>query len=107
MPPVTASIRNGWRRYRALPTLPRELATFGLAALVSLTIVPACIWFAGQYFLGDYLRDPAGGRTGAWPAFMRDYIAGLGTGSMGHWLVLLGPYLMLVLYRVWRKSLRK
>jgi hypothetical protein len=107
MPPVSASIRNGWQRYRALPALPREMVTLLLALVVALTIVPACIWIAGQYFLGHYVRNPAGSVTGGWPAFMADYLTGLGSGSIGHWLVLLGPYLMLVVLRLLRKSLRK
>jgi hypothetical protein len=92
---VSNSLTRAWRRYRALPTLPRELATFGIMLAVALTILPLAIWLAGQVFLGDYLRDPAGSRTGGPLALIVDYIAGALHGSPGHWIVLLGPYVLL------------
>ena len=102
MPPVSNAIVNAWRRYRALPRLQRELATFGLMLLVALTVLPLAIWIAGQFFLGDYLRDPAGGRSGGALALLADYAGGILAGSLGHWLVLLGPYLLLVAFRAGR-----
>jgi hypothetical protein len=99
---VSNSIVKAWRRYRALPRLRREVVTFGLMLLVALTVLPLAIWIAGQIFLGDYLRDPAGGRSGGALALLADYVAGVMAGSPGHWLVLLGPYLLLVALRAGR-----
>jgi hypothetical protein len=99
---VSTSIRKAWQRYRALPRVPRELATLGLMLLLALTLLPLAIWMAGQLFLGDYLRDPAGSRSGGPLALLADYIGGIFSGSPGHWLALLGPYLLLVAFRTGR-----
>lgn len=84
-----------WRRYRALPPLQRELVTFGLMLLVALTLLPLVIFVAGQVFLGDYIRDPSGSPTGGFWALWVDYVAGIASGSLGHWVVLLGPWALL------------
>jgi hypothetical protein len=89
--------------------MQRELVTLGLALLFSLTILPLAIWLAGQIFLGDYLRDytdPLGtdaGRHGGPVDLLVDLVRGIFAGSPGHWLVLLGPYLLLCAYRVGRR----
>jgi len=85
-----------------MPRVPRELVTLGLMLLLALTLLPLAIWMAGQLFLGDYLRDPAGSRSGGPLALLHDYMGGILTGSPGHWLVLLGPYLLLVAFRTGR-----
>ncbi len=85
-----------------MPRVPRELVTFALMLLLALTLLPLAIWMAGQLFLGDYLRDPAGSRSGGPLALLVDYIGGVFSGSPGHWLVLLGPYLLLVAFRTGR-----
>ena len=74
--------------------------------LVALTLLPLAIWGAGQVFLGDYLRDPAGSRTGGPLALLIDYLAGIVQGSPGHWIVLLGPYLLLLAVRAVRSVLK-
>lgn len=95
---VSNAVGQYWRRYRALPTLPRELATLGLMLLFSLTLLPVAIWFAGQFFLGDYLRD-VDGTTGGFGAMWVDYLGGILTGSFGHWVAFLGPWLLLLAMR--------
>ncbi|MEO8315554.1 MAG: hypothetical protein ABI645_12265 [Pseudomonadota bacterium] len=103
---MSNSIRKAWRRYRKLPPIPRELFTLGLMLVVALTVLPLAIWSAGQLFLGDYLRAPAdpGGAalTGGPLALLADYVAGIARGSPGHWLALLGPYLLLLAFRAGR-----
>lgn len=91
---VSNAFAQSWRRYRALPLLPRELATLGLMLLFSFTLLPLAIWFAGQFFLGDYLRDVEG-TTGGFGAMWMDYVAGIVSGSFGHWVAFLGPWLLL------------
>ena len=103
---MSNALTNAWRSYRDLPPLPRELATFGLMLLVALTILPLAIWGAGQVFLGDYLRDPAGSRTGGPFALLIDYLTGIAQGSVGHWIVLLGPYLLLLAIRAVRHFIK-
>lgn len=98
---MSNTLTSAWRRYRSLPPLPRELVTFGLLLLVAILILPLVIWGAGQVFLGDYLRDPNpdSGRTGGPLALLVDYLRGVASGSPGHWLVLLGPYFVLLAFR--------
>jgi len=106
---VSKSLRKAWRGYRALPPLRRELATFGLMLLGALTVLPLAIWGAGRVFLGDYLRDPPGAgatRTGGPLALLTDFVSGVLAGSPGHWLVLLGPWLLLLAFRAGRALAR-
>jgi len=93
---VNNAVTGYWRRYRTLPALPRELATLVLMLLVALTLLPLAIWFAGQFFLGDYIRDPSGSPTGGFGSMWVDYLRGVAGGSVGYWLVLLGPWLLLM-----------
>jgi hypothetical protein len=91
---------------RAGTPLRRELLTFGLSVLFALTVLPVCIWLAGKVFLGDYLRDPgdpALARHGGPLALIVDLVKGLAGGSPGHWLVLLGPYLLVMAFRLGRR----
>lgn len=104
------ALSRAWRRYRSLPLIRRELVTFALALGFALIILPLAIWFAGQVFLGDYLResldpslDPSLAHKGGPLALFVDYLKGVVTGSPGHWLVLLGPYALLWAYRIGRR----
>jgi hypothetical protein len=96
---VVTSLNKAWDRYSALPRVPRELVTLGMMLLLALTLLPIAIWCAGRIFLGDYLRDPSGSQTGGPFALLADYVGGILAGSPGHWLVLLGPYLLLMAFR--------
>jgi len=103
---VSKSIRKAWRGYRALPAVPRELATFALMLVVALTVLPLAIFTAGRLVFGEYLRtppDPAGAApTGGPLALLVDFVNGILSGSPGHWLVLLGPWLLLLAFRACR-----
>ncbi len=72
----TASI--GWRR---------ELVWLGVWLAVGLLLLPALIWVAGRISLGDYVN---GGPFALW----KDLLAELGRGSLVHWIVILGPYVL-------------
>jgi len=96
---VSNAVAQYWRRYRALPTLPRELVTLGLMLLVGLTLLPLAIWFAGQAFLGEYVRDPSGSPVGGFGSLWLDYARGILTGSFGHWVAFLGPWVLLMAAR--------
>lgn len=95
---MSNAVSQYWRRYRALPAVPRELMTLGVMLLFSLSILPVAIWFAGQFFLGDYIRD-VDGTTGGFGAMWLDYLAGVFSGSFGHWVAFLGPWLLLLALR--------
>jgi hypothetical protein len=96
---VSKTLAGYWRRYRTLPTLQRELVTLGLMLLLALTVLPLVIFLAGQYFLGEYIRHPSGTPTGGFGAMWVDYLKGIGRGSFGYWLVLLGPWILLLAAR--------
>jgi hypothetical protein len=96
---VSKSLADYWRRYRALPSVQRELVTFALMLLLALTLLPVAIYIAGQMFLGEYARDPSGTPTGGLGALWIDYLRGIFSGSVGHWLVLLGPWVLLMAAR--------
>jgi hypothetical protein len=99
---MIAALRQLARSYSAQSPLRRELLLLCAMLLVALLVLPTLVWFAGQVFLGDYLRTPAGG-TGGPLALTIDYAGGLLTGSPGHWLMLLGPYLLLAAWRLGRR----
>ena len=96
---MSNALSRSWRRYNSLPTVQRELVTLAVMLAVALTILPLAIWLAGQVFLGDYLRDPAGSRVGGPGALIVDFVQGLAAGSPGHWMVLLGPYVLVAAFR--------
>jgi hypothetical protein len=96
---VSNALADSWRRYRALPLLQRELVTLGLMLLLALTLLPVAIYIAGQAFLGDYVRDPSGAPAGGLGALWVDYMRGIFSASFGYWLVLLGPWLLLLMAR--------
>lgn len=96
---MSKTLAGYWRDYRTLPTLQRELVTLGLMLLFALTVLPLLIFLAGQYFLGDYIRHPSGTPTGGFGAMWVDYLKGIGRGSFGYWLVLLGPWMLLLAAR--------
>jgi hypothetical protein len=100
------SIRKAWGGFDSLPPVRRELLTLALMLLVAVTLLPLAIWGAGHLFLGDYLRDPpvtgSTPRTGGPLALVVDYLGGIVSGSPGHWLALLGPYLLLLAFRAGR-----
>lgn len=104
---MSNALAEHWRRYRALPSLQRELVTFGLMLLLALSLLPVAIFVAGQLFLGDYIRDPSGSPTGGFGAFWGDYLRGIVTGSFGHWVAFLGPWVLLMGWRALAALLRR
>lgn len=96
---MSTALAEHWRRYRALPTLQRELVTFGLMLVLALTLLPVAIFVAGQLFLGEYIRDPSGSPVGGFGTFWLDFLKGIFSGSLGYWVVLLGPWLLLLGWR--------
>ena len=100
------AIRRGLGRLRAQSPLRRELVIFGAALLFAVLVLPSLIWMAGQVFLGDYIRSPTGAPVGGPLALTLDYLAGVFALSPGHWIVLLGPYLLLLALRGCRLLLK-
>jgi hypothetical protein len=107
MPAVSNPIGRSWSRYRKLRGARRELALLGFALALSFFVLPFLTWFAGQFFLGDYVRTPAGVPAGGPFALWWDYLRGLASGSLGYWTVLLGPYVILLALRMSRAFLKR
>ena len=103
---VIASLRRTMQRFDAQPPVSRELLLLASSLVFSLVILPPLIWVAGRLFLGDYLRDPSGAPTGGPLALLVDFVAGLAALSPGHWLALLGPYLLTVAWRAGRRFVK-
>lgn len=104
---MSNALAEHWRRYRALPTLQRELVTLGLMLLLALTLLPVAIFVAGQLFLGDYIRDPSGAPVGGFWVFWLDYLKGIFSGSLGYWVAFLGPWVLLLAWRAVAALMRR
>jgi hypothetical protein len=94
------SLLETWKRYRQTRGVRREALTLLLCLTLGLLLMPALIWLVGSRTLGAYAN---GGLFGLW----RDYLSGLLHRSLAYWLVALGPYAAVWLWRtlrwVWRQ----
>jgi hypothetical protein len=100
------SLLAAWRSYRRRKGLAREATTFVLGIVAGLVVMPLGIYFVGHVLLGGYLRSPTDTTPAGLPAFFADYLAGLSAGELAHWLVLLGPYVMYLIFRIGRSAFR-
>jgi hypothetical protein len=71
---------------------PRELVLTALALIVGFGLMPLLIFFAGAELLGRY-------EGASIPRLFSSIYAGLQTGSVASWIVLLGPYGLLLAFR--------
>src|ERR1700722_6275878 len=70
--------------------LLREAAIALVTLVFGLLGMPLLIWGAGRLTLGDYAH---GGPT----VLLADYFSGLAKGAAAFWVVLIGPYALLML----------
>ncbi len=89
------SLIQSWRGFRRTRGATRELLTLLLCLAIGLVIMPWLIWAVGSNTLGAYSN---GGPFSLW----RDYLVGLLHGSLAFWLVVLGPYFAVWLWRALR-----
>ena len=89
------SLIKSWRRFRRTRGIRREILTVLLCLGIGLLLMPWLIWAVGSNTLGAYTN---GGPFSLW----RDFLVGLGHGSLAFWLVALGPYVALWLWRALR-----
>jgi hypothetical protein len=92
------SLQQAWRRYRRMRGPTGELITFVLSLAAGLLLVPALIWLVGSRTLGPYVN-------GGLPSLWRDYWSALAAGSLPYWLVALGPYAAVWVWRLLRGRL--
>jgi hypothetical protein len=86
--------------YFSQPTLSFEAVTLGLTLLVGLWVMPALIYLAGSLALNAYAN-------GGLFALYGDFLQGLVELRPSCWIVLLGPFVFLTVFRVFRLILRK
>jgi hypothetical protein len=86
--------------YFAMPPLKFEASTLGISVLFGLLVMPALIYLAGSTILQAYAN-------GGLLALYFDFGKGLIDLRPSCWIVLLGPFGFLTLFRVFRFLLRK
>jgi len=73
------------------------VVVFGM--VLGVLLMPLLVWVAGMVALGAYAN-------GGFGALLGDFLRGLAEGSLACWLVLAGPYLVLSLVRLLRRTLQ-
>jgi hypothetical protein len=84
-----------FRRWSRTRGWPRELLLTALALILGFGIMPFLIFFAGSALLGRY-------EGASVQRLFTNIYAGLEHGSAASWIVLLGPYGLLLLFRGFR-----
>ena len=86
--------------YSSLPPFKFEMLTFGLAVLFGLLVMPALIYAPGYYVLKPYAN-------GGLFALYFDFYKGLFELRSSCWIAMLGPFVFLSMFRIFRFVLRK
>jgi hypothetical protein len=86
--------------YFSQPQPVFEAITLGLALLVGLLVMPALIFLAGSLTLQAYAN-------GGLFALYFDFLKGLVEPRLSCWIVLIGPFAFLTMFRLFRLALRK
>jgi hypothetical protein len=86
--------------YFSLPRLQFEAMTLGLALLFGLLVMPALIYLPGYFVLKPYAN-------GGIFALYFDYYKGLIELRPSCWIAVIGPFVFLSLFRIFRLILRK
>jgi hypothetical protein len=81
------------------PRARRELLLFLILLACGLFVVPLLIWVVGQWILGPYADG------GAF-ALLMDFFTGLKNGSLTYWAVVVGPYLFVLILRLFWHLIR-
>ena len=84
--PKSSRLAGGW---------PRELLLTGIALTVGFVLMPFLIFFAGSALLGRYEGASVG-------RLFSSIYEGFRAGSPASWIVLLGPYALLLTFRALR-----
>jgi hypothetical protein len=91
-----ASPLSGLRQsLRARPRAQRELLWLVVGAALGVLAVPPLVWLVGRLVLDAYAN-------GGLLAFWMDFLRSLAQGSPAAWLLLAGPYAILMLLRLAR-----
>lgn len=86
-------------RFRNASPIAREGIVFSLALFAGITLLPLAVWLVGARLLGPYTN-------GGYLRFWGDFFVGLASGGLAWWLLALGPYLLLLFFRLIRRAVR-
>lgn len=100
------SLLGAWRSYRRRKGFGREAITLVLGLLAGLLLMPFGIYLVGHALLGGYVRSTTSTTPAGPVALWSDFVGGLSQGSLAHWLVLLGPYVLYLIFRIGRSAFR-
>jgi hypothetical protein len=95
---VPNQLRRFWQHYRGAQGVVRELLTIALCVGLGSLVMPCLIYATGRLVLGPYAH-------GNLFAMWRDFLAALTAGSFAAWSIVVGPYLLLWLFRGGRRLL--
>lgn len=73
----------------------KQIGIAGSALIAGFLVLPALIYLAGNALLGPYEGASLG-------ASFRSLYQGLGDGSIAAWIVVLGPYALVLLFKALR-----
>ena len=91
-------LRRFWEHYRGARGVVRELLTIALCIGFGSLVMPCLIYATGRLVLGPYAH-------GNLFAMWRDFLAALTAGSFAPWFIVVGPYLLVWLFRGGRRLL--
>ncbi|HVO47395.1 MAG TPA: hypothetical protein VMT29_13785 [Steroidobacteraceae bacterium] len=85
--------------------MTRELMVFAVALLIGAVAVPFAVWAVGDRILGPYVH---GSNPHAGPlALLGDVLRGLAQGAISDWIVVLGPFAIILFVRLSYALLRR
>ena len=99
------SLLSAWRAYRGRNGLAHELITLVLALVTGIVILPLAIYAVGRVLFGAYTRSATDATGYSALALWSDFLAGLGHGSLAHWIIAVGPYLLYQLLKLGNRAL--
>lgn len=82
------------------PRLRRELYILGGGLAAGLILMPVCVYIVGTLTLGPYF-------SGGWVTFFLDLFKGLFRGWWAAWVLVLGPYALVMFLRGTRQLYRR
>ncbi len=89
---MSVSIRTLIDRLRGASRQERELWLAGTAVAFGLLVLPLLIYLAGSISLGPY-------ESGSLWLYQLDFLKGLVRPHLAYWLIVAGPYLLILLLR--------
>lgn len=80
---------------RSLSRVQRELILLVVGLILGFLLIPLLVWLVGTLMLGPYK-----GGSGSAGSLLSNLYKGLGEGAPSFWVVVLGPYALIMLARL-------